>query len=322
VRLDGLALSSVAVRLLVLAWLLLACSDPGSDEPPSQAPPPARVTDSNDAPAQPEALETPSQATQPPAEPTRPSLPYRCRVPALPIPRSRACVRGQPYPRCKWQMPHATLAGGRYRRWRNTVVEHWWGRPALVSLILAAADEFERAYPEQVLAVGDLDAPGPRHSTHDRGVDVDLYLLGAMRVENAGGGRYPNNYEGKSEAEVEELRSRVETLARILAACTNGQVRIYYNDEAVIDRFLAWYDAQGFRPNDELGRPMQAHNRLHEFHFHVTVPEDLPLLEREPLTEGRADPIAPIEPPPPPNSAPHLSSMNRRPGDWAAVPRE
>ncbi len=210
-------------------------------------------------------------------------------------------------------MPHATLSSGRYRRWRNTIMEHWWGRPALVALVLAVASEFDRVYPEQVLAVGDLDAPGPRHSTHDRGVDVDLYLLGAMRVENAGGGRYPNNYEDKSNEETEELRSRVETLARILATCTGGQLRIYYNDEVVMERFHAWYDAQGFPPNDEFGRPMQAHNRLHEFHFHVTIPEDLPVLEREPLPPGVADPVERIEAPPPPQSAPHLSSMNRRP---------
>ncbi len=143
-----------------------------------------------------------------------------------------------------------------------------------------------------------------------------------MRVENAGGGRYPNNYESKSDDDVEELRARVETLARILATCSNGQLRIYYNDEVVIERFHAWYDAQDFERNEELGRPMQAHNHLHEFHFHVTVPENLPVLDREPLPDGASDPIARIEEPPPPESAPHLSSMNRRPGTWATVPRQ
>ncbi|MEM9075185.1 MAG: hypothetical protein AAGE52_42195 [Myxococcota bacterium] len=292
----------------------LGCSEAGASDP---------------APVERTEAEAPSPQRSIPTPPTEPEepvaeqeSPYQCTVPAIPIPRPRECVRGRSYPRCKWQMPHATLSDGRYRRWRNTIVEHWWGRPALVSWILASTDDYERIFPDQVVAVGDLDAPGPRHRTHDRGVDVDLYLLGAMRVENAGGGRYPKNYEGKSDEEVEALRERVETLARILATCSQGQLRIYYNDEVVIERFLAWYAEQNFPASDEFEAPMVAHNDLHEFHFHVTIPEDLPVLPRADLPEGQGDPIAPIEAPPAPGSAPHLSSMNRRPGDWAAVPRE
>lgn len=246
---------------------------------------------------------------------------FACRVPPIPIPRPRECVRGEGYPACKWQMPAAPLSDGRYRRWRNTIVEHWWGRPSLVTFILASMAEFDRLHPDQVVAVGDLDAPGPRHQTHDRGVDVDLYVLGALLTENAGGGRYPSNYEGKSEEEVEALRVRVLDLAKVLAACANGAVRIYYNDEVVLERFHAWYDAQGFAPNP-FGRPMQRHNSLHDFHFHVTIPEDLPVHAMDPLPEGTEHPIARIEAPPPPGTAPHLSSRTRRPGEWAAVPRE
>ena len=242
----------------------------------------------------------------------------RCAVPPVPIPRPRACNRGEAYPDCKWQMPHATLAEGRYRRWRNTITEHWWARPALIKAILATADAYHQEYPDQVLAVGDLDAPGPRHVTHKTGVDVDMYLLGAMMVENAGGGRYPDNYDGKSDEAVESLRQRVEGLARQLAICTNGQLRIYYNDNVVRRRFLAWYEEQGFAPTS-LGPPMQRHNRLHDFHFHISVPEDLAEL---PDVANIEHPNAPIVAPPPPSSAPHLSSMNRRPSEWAAVPRD
>ncbi len=247
------------------------------------------------------------------APPAQPPRPYQCITPPIPIPRPRECVRGRGYPRCKWQMPHATLSGGRYRRWRNTIMEHWWGRPSLVAYILASLDDYERVFPEQVVAVGDLDAPGPRHRTHDNGVDFDIYLLGALMVENAGAGNYPNNYEGKSDEEIEALRQRVETLARVFASCAEGKIRIYYNDPVVLERFHTWYDTQGFEPNP-FGRPMQAHNRLHDFHFHVTIPEDLPLPEMTPLPDGVTHPIARIEAPPPPESAPHLSSMNRRPG--------
>ncbi|MCA9612728.1 MAG: hypothetical protein KC586_08205, partial [Myxococcales bacterium] len=213
-----------------------------------------------------------SANSAPPPTPatTRPTHGFACRAPAIPIPRPRECERGATYPECKWQMPAAPLSAGRYRRWRNTIVEHWWGRPALVTFILSSLDEYERLHPDQVVAVGDLDAPGPRHQTHDRGVDVDLYVLGALLTENAGGGRYPSNYEGKTDDEIEALRLRVLDLAKVLAACANGAVRIYYNDEVVLERFHAWYDAQGFAENP-FGRPMQRHNSLHDFHFHVTI---------------------------------------------------
>ena len=234
----------------------------------------------------------------------------RCAIPAIPIPRPRECERGRDYPQCKWQMPHATLSEGRYRRWRNTIMEHWWGRPALVGFILASTARYRERFPDQVLAIGDLDAPGPRHQTHDRGVDVDIYLPGAMLVENAGGGDYPSNHEGKTEAEVEATRQRVEGLARALAECASGAVRIYYNDPVVLERFHTWYDEQGFDPNP-FGRPMQQHNHLHDFHFHISIPEELALLPMSPLPPGQRHPLETIEEPPDPESAPNLASRNR-----------
>ena len=186
-------------------------------------------------------------------------------------------------------------------------MEHWWARPALIQVLLASADAYERRFPEQVLAIGDLDAPGPRHATHDNGVDVDLYLLGAMITENAGRGRYPDNYENKTEEEVRDLRDRVLTLAKILTTCAQGKVRIYYNDEQVVAEYLAWYAEQGFGES-EFEAPMMTHNRLHRFHFHMTIAEDLPELEMPEIDH----PFAVIRRPPAPGSAPHLSSMNRR----------
>ncbi|MEM1417711.1 MAG: hypothetical protein AAGH15_22625 [Myxococcota bacterium] len=280
-----------------LLGLVVAC-DAGAGASPAPDPP-ARVEAGDEA--------APVTAADP-----RPPSPYRCEVPPLPIPRPRACRRGREYPRCKWQMPLAPRSGGRYRRWRNTIPEHWWAREGTVRFVLAVADDFRRAYPEQALAIGDLDAPGPRHETHDRGVDVDLYLPGALMAENAGGGRYPSNYEGKTPAEVEALRARVLGLAEILATCSAGAVRIYYNDAVVKERFLAWYARQGFDANPFPEGPMVAHNRLHRFHFHVSVPETLPGLPFGPGADAVTHPEAPIRPPPPPESAPNLSSRTRR----------
>jgi len=194
-----------------------------------------------------------------------------CRQPAVTIPRSDGCARGRPYPRCRWQLPEPE--GDEHEIWRNTTDDHRWGRPGLVSLLLASAAEYRRRWPGEHLVIGDLDAPGPRHQTHDRGVDVDLYLPESMIARNIGGGRYPDNYEGRSAAEVESMRARVLDLAKILAVCADGQIRIYYNDPEMVRRFGAWFEERGYESS--VGRPMMMHNALHRFHFHLTVPEDL-----------------------------------------------
>lgn len=197
---------------------------------------------------------------------------YRCVQPALEIPKTDACAAGRGYPHCRWQIP---LPGDShlYEIWRNTVPDHRWGRPSLVSLILASAAEYARRWPGEHIAVGDLDAPGPRHSTHSRGVDVDLYLLDAMMTRNEGHRRYVDNYEHRSTTEVRLLRARVMDFARILAVCAGGRIRIYYNDPEIIEPFRQWFDERGL--HSDVGPPMRRHNHLHEFHFHLTTPEDL-----------------------------------------------
>jgi hypothetical protein len=153
-----------------------------------------------------------------------------CRMPPMPIARPAACAAGAVYPECKWAMPDTHEVGGLYTRWRNTIDEHTWGRPALVGVMLATAHAFRARFPNQELLVGDLDAPGPRHVTHKTGVDVDLYLPNTLLVENLGARRYRPNYRTMSNVNIEHARHRVEALARILAVCTEGRVRIYYND--------------------------------------------------------------------------------------------
>ncbi len=219
---------------------------------------------------------------------------FRCVMPALPIPRPRACSRDEAYPACKWKLPHATHSEHSWRRWRNTIPAHQYARPALVALLVTTAREMHRLAPEQPFVIGDLDAPGPRHETHDHGVDADLYLPGALMVENAGGGRYEDNYRGKSPDQVEILRARALLLAQILATCSEGRLRIYYNDEVVRRRFLRWFEQRGYR--SPFRAPMLHHNHLHDFHFHLSVPEDLPLLPSEPYAE--TPPVEPIEAPP------------------------
>lgn len=199
---------------------------------------------------------------------------YRCVQPRLSVPQTAPCAAGRGYPDCRWQVPDPPTGTDvpLYTIWRNTTPEHRWGRPGLVSLILASAAEYQRRWPGERMAIGDLDAPGPRHRTHDRGVDVDLYLTHAMMTRNEGRGRYVDNYRERGRAEVRELRGRVMDLARILAVCAEGQVRIYYNDPEIITPFRAWFEARGLRSS--VGLPMERHNRLHEFHFHLTIPED------------------------------------------------
>ncbi|WP_157069917.1 penicillin-insensitive murein endopeptidase [Sandaracinus amylolyticus] len=198
---------------------------------------------------------------------------YACLRPALEYPRDPACDEGAPYPRCRWQLPTGRESGGLWRTWRNTTDDHRWARPGLVSLIAATAAEYQRRWPGEVVTVGDLDAAGPRHQTHDRGVDVDLYLEHAMIAQNIGGGRYPDNYAQRSAREVELLRARVIDLAKILATCSGGRLRIYYNDPDLVRDFRAWFEGRGM--TSDVGPPMLMHNPLHRFHFHMTVAEDL-----------------------------------------------
>lgn len=199
---------------------------------------------------------------------------YACILPDLPITRDPRCDEGASYPACRWELPDTAVANGLYVVWRSTTPDHRWARPGLVTLVMAAAREYQRRWPGEHLTVGDLDAPGPRHQTHNRGVDVDLYLETAMLDVNLGRRRYEDNYANRSAAEVALLRERVMDLARILATCSGGRLRIYYNDPEIITPFRAWFDAHGLV--SDVGPAMLMHNRLHRFHFHMTVPEDLP----------------------------------------------
>lgn len=205
---------------------------------------------------------------------------YLCRQPRVEIARAEPCASGIGYPACRWQLPVPLAAEEGHEEWeiwRNTTDDHRWARPGLVSLLVTVAAEYRRRWPGEHVTIGDLDAPGPRHQTHDRGVDVDVYLEEAMIARNEGGRRYPDNYEGRSRREVRALRARVMDLAKIIATCADGQIRIYYNDPDLIRPFRAWFEEQGM--HSDVGRPMRMHNELHRFHFHLTVPEEIEPLE-------------------------------------------
>jgi hypothetical protein len=210
---------------------------------------------------------------------------YLCVLPDLPILHDPRCETDASYPACRWQLPDTDAAGGLYVVWRSTTPDHRWARPGLVTLAMAAAREYQRRWPGEHLTIGDLDAAGPRHQSHDRGVDVDLYLDHAMLDVNEGPHRQIDNYATRTPEDVASLRARVTDLAHILAICANGRLRIYYNDPEVLDPFVAWFAAHGFV--SDVGPAMTMHNRLHRFHFHMTVPEDLPPIAAR-LPEGGA----------------------------------
>lgn len=206
---------------------------------------------------------------------------YACLQPRLDIHQDEACARGEPYPACRWELPAEEASGGLYRVWRNTTPEHRFARPGLVSLVLAAAREYAERWPGEQLTIGDLDAPGPRHQTHNRGVDVDLYLPHAMLDRNEEGRAPFDNYHGLSRSQIQLNRDRVMDLGKLLATCSHGRLRIYYADRPVVDAFRAWFPEQGF-VNDVSPQAMQMHNALHRFHYHMTVADDLAPLELAP----------------------------------------
>ena len=287
-----------SMTVWLLAFTLTACggdsATPGRAERVGSGDPSAEASDlpadsdedegaDDSAPAVPSAQDEPETADDGSAEPLEPEpteplawdSDINCRIPPLAIARPAACAAGAEYPDCKWAMPSTAAAEGLYTRWRNTIDEHTWGRPALVGVLLATAYALHQRFPNQEFQIGDLDAPGPRHMTHKSGVDVDLYLPNTLLVENLGARRYRPNYRTMSNVNIEHARHRAEALARILAVCTEGRLRIYYNDTVVRDRFHAWFDARGYET--PFGRPMQRHNPLHDFHFHVTIAEDTPV---------------------------------------------
>ena len=206
---------------------------------------------------------------------------YACLQPSLQVNEDAACTRGEPYPACRWELPAEEASGGLYRVWRNTTPEHRWGRPGLVSLVLAAAREYAERWPGEQLTIGDLDAPGPRHQTHNRGVDVDLYLTHAMADRNEEGRLPFDNYHGLSRRQIRLHRDRVMDLGKLLATCSHGRLRIYYADRPVVEEFRAWFTAQGM-VSDVASQAMQMHNDLHRFHFHMTVADDLAPLPHAP----------------------------------------
>lgn len=198
---------------------------------------------------------------------------YVCAAPRAVVETNGRCDGDTPGD-CRWRLPAPERVGLLYTLWRNTDPRALWGRPGLVGVVLGAAAGYARLYPGEAVVVGDLDAPGPRHTFHRDGTDADLYLPGVMREDNAGGGRYPANYAGKPDLAVRALRTRVEDLARLLASCAGGALRILYNDPPVRARFLRWYADRGLA--GALGAPMTRHNRLHRFHFHVSVAPGVP----------------------------------------------
>lgn len=205
---------------------------------------------------------------------------YACLVPRVTIAREEACDRGEPYPACRWRLPDEDQSGGLYTIWRNTTPEHRWARPGLVALVLASVREYAMRWPGEHVTVGDLDAAGPRHQTHRDGVDVDLYLEHAMADRNEPGRARIDNYRGLSRRSVALHRARVLDLGKILARCAGGDVRVYYADRPVVDAFRAWFTEAGLQ-SSVTATPMQMHNDLHRFHFHVTVPAGLPVLPTE-----------------------------------------
>ncbi len=228
----------------------------------------------------------------------RPADVHACTVPGLDVAPSDPCATGAGYPACTWRIPDARDAGAEHGLWRNTADDHRRGRPALVALLLAASVEYARRYPGERVVIGDLDAPGPRHETHENGVDADVYLPNTMEVENLPGNELVENYATLTPLFRLVRQERVETLARALATCSNGRLRILYNDADVRRRFLLWYRDRGF--TTPFGAPMRAHNDLHRFHFHVSIPEDLEVLpfdggpDDEPDTERVANAASPL----------------------------
>jgi len=289
--LDSLFQATMVMAVIVMSpyamFAAKGCADGNTQTSGTEdAPRPAAVDAPQPTAAEPAAADPGSATADPGSAALSPSKgspalepdAYACVVPRISIPRSAGCEAAEPYPSCRWKVPDPA-PGNPFAIWRYTTGSHRWARASLVSLVLATAREYASLYPGERVTLGDLDAPGDRHNTHENGVDADFYLPGRMATENMGKGRRVDNYADRSKSYVEKSRARVLDLARILAACAGGRIRIYYNDPPVIDSVLAWFGKRGLETPFEA--PMKPHNDLHLFHFHATIPEDLPVLPFE-----------------------------------------
>jgi murein endopeptidase len=180
-RTRRLALAA-PIAAVVLAVAALALASVG-DEPPERhervAPAPSTVPE-----VRPPAIERPSPAS-------RERIRWRRSI-ALGDPAGGRLVRGVRLP----------AEGARFFTWdpvkRRSPNRAWrrWGTDRLVRLLLQVAREYGKAHPQAPrLAIGDLSRPrggdfGPQfgyigHSTHQNGLDADVYYPRADRRERA-----------------------------------------------------------------------------------------------------------------------------------------
>jgi murein endopeptidase len=115
---------------------------------------------------------------------------------------TRTCVIARPDPKLEWHRSRPVgapgdgalrrgvrlpRAGAHYFTWdpvlRRSPNRGWrrWGTDRLVRLVLRVARDFAAAHPKAArIGVGDLSRPhggyfGPKHATHQNGLDADIY---------------------------------------------------------------------------------------------------------------------------------------------------
>jgi murein endopeptidase len=155
-------------------------------------------------------LATPTRFVSSPQPQPEPKLEIRWRDSrALGTPGAGGLVKGV-------QLP---VESSRFFTWdpvlRRTPNRAWrrWGTDELVRVVVRVARAFAKAYPEAPrLGIGDLSLPaggyfGPKHATHQNGLDVDVYYPRLDRRE-----RPP-----RSAAQV-DLRLAQDLVDRFLAA--------------------------------------------------------------------------------------------------------
>jgi murein endopeptidase len=186
-RTRRLALAA-PIAALVLAAAALALATAG-DEPAERTEPVAPTT--RDEPTRLPDRERHPSARDPERTAPRQRIRWRRSV-ALGVPADGRLVRGVRLP----------AEGEHFFTWdpveRRSPNRAWrrWGTDRLVRLLLGVAREYARAHPgARRMAIGDLSRPrggdfGPRfgyigHSTHQNGLDADVYYPRADRRERA-----------------------------------------------------------------------------------------------------------------------------------------
>lgn len=137
---------------------------------------------------------------------------------------------------------------------RGGSINQHWGQPELISILQSVAGAYNKAHPDLKILMGDLSSksggPLDSHSSHQIGLDVDIYSLGPKSYLKEGN---PGVYDRDLAIEVGKLLMDTKAI-----------IYIFYNDDPVQTA------VNNYAKEKSLPGVMQTEDG-HYNHFHVRI---------------------------------------------------